>query len=628
MRYLPEVLSKCYATYRVKATIHRLIRLAQIGVFMSVIPASIVSANTGFGPAGLANQIDADISNFLVEEDIVGMTVAVTQNGRLVYSKGFGRSRRSQDSGGGIYAMQPDMRTRNGSVHKATISGPATYQAMLAAGYDPQTKKVYGSNGILGNKYSTYQRVSTDRFKPIVTMAIAPDDRIYTWHYNGTVSIGHSENLTAYQNPRSFTVADGKEIADLHAIAIAPNNHVYAYYKDGTMSIGTTRDLDARRAIPVNENGDPTEFVDMPIGSDGDRKSMLDVIGIGITKSDSHVVIWYDDLTLSSGTSLDFDYYYKNRTYTSPVVNGADLRYRIRGMGIASNDWVYAWASDDKAFAGWSQDLSSRRAPYSYQHAFNTHYPNQFRDITVQHLFDHCSGFSRSGDVEAARRTFPAYGEPDYDRIHKHFLTTRPLKFTPGTDCSYSNHGMGLTTLLIEALTGKSYREYTVNDYLRPMQLKRKVRPQKVNTDAYDSFAYDRTSNGHVLLPFKDSTTGLAAGGWTSSAQGILGITTQLADRWGYDTLDKIGFFRKASGKLWHNGATGGGYAFLSIFPDDYVSASGRDLREIHVAIASNTGNLKEDIGDRMSSLIGQIANATADANLPTSVDYWSEAWD
>jgi len=524
--------------------------------------------------------------------------------------------------------MQHDFRTKVGSVSKVTVSIPATYQAMLDSGHDPQTKKVYGSNGLLGNQYSTYQRVSTDRFQPILTLAIAPDDRIYTWYDNGTVSIGHSGNLTAYQNPLSFTVAEGKNLNDLHAIAIAPNNFVYAWYKDGTMSIGTSRNLDARRAIQLNEDGEPSEYVDMPIGTDGDEKSMHDVVGIGIAKSDSHVHIWYDDGTVSSGTSLDFDYYYKNRPYSSPVVNGSDWRYRIRGMGIASNDWIYTWASNKKAFVGWSQNLSSRVSPYNYQHAFDTHYPNRYRDITVQHLFDHCSGFTRSGDEEATKRTFPYHGEPDYDLIHKHFLTTRPLKNNPGVSCSYSNHGIGLSTLLIEELTGKSYRQYTVNDYLRPMGLKRKIRPQKANTDEYDSFAYDRHGDDHVYLPAEDSTTGLAAGGWTSSAQGILAVTAELADRWGYDRMDANGFFRAASGKLSHNGALGGGYASVSLFPDDYVSASGLDLRDIHVAIASNTGNLADGVSDRMKDLIGQIAIATANANLFPWVDYWPDAWD
>ncbi len=362
--------------------------------------------------------------------------------------------------------MQRTHRTRIGSVSKAIVSGPATYQAMQENGFDPEFKKVYGADGIFGEYFSPYQRVSIDRFQPIIAMAIAPNDEIYTWYDNGTVSVGNSTNLTANQSPRSFEVAEGKTLQDLHAIAINPDSHVYAWYKDGTFSIGNSRDLDARRPIMLDGDGDPTEYVSMPVGSDGDRKSMHDVVGIGIAKSNSHVYTWYLDGTMSSGTSLNFNHYFSNETYSSPVVNGQEWRYQIRGMGIAANDRIYSWASTGKAFAGHSRDLDATYSPYNYSHAFDQHNRNRYRDITVQHLFDHTSGFFRSGDVKAAARMFPYYvenGELDYDLIHKHFLTTRPLKSDPGTRYSYSNHGMGLMTLIIPELTGKSYREYTVN---------------------------------------------------------------------------------------------------------------------------------------------------------------------
>ncbi len=63
------------------------------------------------------------------------------------------------------------------------------------------------------------------------------------------------------------------------------------------------------------------------------------------------------------------------------------------------------------------------------------------------------------------------------------------------------------------------------------------MRPQNATQDPRDSHAYRRTSDdddrttGHVPLPFQNSGTGLAAGGWTSFAQGVLAITAELADR-------------------------------------------------------------------------------------------------
>ncbi|WP_298837945.1 serine hydrolase [uncultured Roseobacter sp.] len=586
-----------------------------------------VMAAEGHAPASLTSGIDGEINALMQEGGIIGLTVAVTQGGRLVYTKGFGRSRRSEDAGGGIHVMQHDDRTRQGSVSKAVVSGPALYKAMLDRGMDPATTRVYGQNGILGNRYNGVQRISTDRHRPIIAMAIASDDRVYAWYRNGTVSIGTSANLTAYQAPRSFTVAEGREIKDLHAVAISPDDHVYAWYKDGTRSIGTSRDLDARAGIPFDEDNQPTQKVSLPVGPDGDRKSMHDVVGIGIAKSDSHVYVWYDDGTVSSGSSLDFDRYFSNRTYASPVISQANYRYRIRGMGIASDDHIYAWTSGKLAFSGHSGNLTAYRAPYAYSHPFDAPKPNRFRDITVQHLFDHTSGFFGSGDEAATRRTYPSNGEPDYDLIHKHFLATRPLQWPAGDRYSYSNHGMGLTTLLIEALTGKTYREYTVNSYLRPMGLKGKVREQKATPDAHDAYPYERTTGGYNELPFKQSTTGLAAGGWTSSAQGVLAITTHLADTIGYDGMDSAAFRSTSRGKLHHNGSLGGGYSTVAVFRPGYTAVTGEDLSEIHVAISSNTSGLSDSTTADIRAMTGKIAKILANANVPQSTDYWDVAW-
>jgi len=152
-------------------------------------------------------------------------------------------------------------------------------------------------------------------------------------------------------------------------------------------------------------------------------------------------------------------------------------------MAISSNDRVYTWAPNGKAFAGDSADLDRHRSPYNYAHGHSGRYKNPYDDITVQHLFDHTAGFARSGDGAAAARTFPyhldANGQSQYEEIHKHFVATRAFLSKPGTRYSYSNHGMGMTTLLVEALTGKTYREYAMNSYLRPMGLKGKAGRRK-----------------------------------------------------------------------------------------------------------------------------------------------------
>lgn len=590
--------------------------LQQIAVSLALLAPGIALAQSGFGPANLSNAIDAQIEEFRQNEGIVGLTVAVTRGGRLLYSKGFGLARKPGDSPG-THRMRHDLRTRIGSVSKAVVSGPATWQALAENGMTTSAR-VYGSTGILGTKYNSYQRVSIDRFQPILAMAIGPDDKVYTWYENGTVSVGTSYDLDAHLPPRSFQVPEGKTPRQLRAVAIAPDSRVYAYWMDGTLSIGASRHLAAHR------EGIKVTF---PTGVDGNRKSIHDVLDITISKSDSRTYAFYDDGTVSAGISHSLGKHFRYQHYAIP--GGAETRYRIRGLGMSRDGSVYAWASTGKAFAGHRRDLGARRAPYDYSHPYEGRIRNRYHDITVQHLMDHRSGFAGSGDEEATKRTFPALlenGETTYDLIHRHFLTTRPLLWDPGYDSKYSNHGMGLTTLLIEALTDTSYEDYTVNKYLRPMGLKGKVRPQKATPDAADSFAYSRTNSGHTKLPFKPSKTGLAAGGWTTSAQGILAITAELATRYTSAEIDRMGF-RNEYGKLWHTGSIGGGYARVNVFPPNYVSASGRDLKGVHIALATNTSNLPSGAGDRASALLDRIVIAVADAGLRADLDYWPDAW-
>jgi CubicO group peptidase (beta-lactamase class C family) len=67
----------------------------------------------GDGAPGIDPSIDADVIAYLTENDLPGATVAVTRAGRLVWSKGYGWARKSEQR-----PMQPWHRSRIGSVSK------------------------------------------------------------------------------------------------------------------------------------------------------------------------------------------------------------------------------------------------------------------------------------------------------------------------------------------------------------------------------------------------------------------------------------------------------------------------------------------------------------------------------
>ena len=242
----------------------------------------------------------------------------------------------------------------------------------------------------------------------------------------------------------------------------------------------------------------------------------------------------------------------------------------------------------------------------------------------MQHLLDHRSGFQRSGDTVGASRMF---GVPEtrlsYEQIHRHFLRTRPLKFAPGSDSSYSNHGFGLWTLLVPALTGQSYRTYATEHYLRPLGLNGKVRPMSRVHDPLDSDPYTVRGGKVAKVELRDAGVGLAAGGWTASATSVLRITRYLSKSYTVEELDAMGWGRESRGKLEHSGLIDGGMAYVAVFPKGYKSRSGKDLGRIHVALASNTRNDKA-LG-ALEKLASDIALYVPDAGVPPQFDIWAQ---
>ncbi len=97
--------------------------------------------------------------------------------------------------------------------------------------------------------------------------------------------------------------------------------------------------------------------------------------------------------------------------------------------------------------------------------------------------------------------------ELTYEQVHRHFLRTRPI-YEPGTtpsaellkklgaDRTYSNHGFGLWTLLIQKMSGKSYPDYVRENYLKPMKLHNAVRPRRANPDSCDAHNHEFNKDG------------------------------------------------------------------------------------------------------------------------------------
>lgn len=82
----------------------------------------------------MERRIDSEISDVMESNQIPGLTVAVSRNGKLLYSKGFGYARKSSK----LIPMFPK--------HRTMTEGGASYVALFPSGY-----KSAVTGGDLGN---------------------------------------------------------------------------------------------------------------------------------------------------------------------------------------------------------------------------------------------------------------------------------------------------------------------------------------------------------------------------------------------------------------------------------------------------------------------------------------------
>lgn len=248
--------------------------------------------------------------------------------------------------------------------------------------------------------------------------------------------------------------------------------------------------------------------------------------------------------------------------------------------------------------------------------------PNKYwyEQITLQHLLGHTAGFKGSGNPKAAAAMFNIdEADVTYDHIHKHFLRTQRLLSQPGTKYEYSNHGFGLWTLVIEALSGKSYRDYAVNTYLRSLGLHTAVLAERPNPGPREAWSHVYKSGKPAPIDFGKSGTGLAAGGFRASAQDLTYIMTYLKNTYTRSELDEMAWGSDAQGKLAHDGRIpDSGTAYAAMFPEGYTLSDGTDVSQIHIALATNI-----DMGSSapLRQLADHIAQAAARAKVSVNFD-------
>lgn len=549
-------------------------------------------------PVSVSNQIQILLNQAAAANNVPGLSIAVSRHGQSIYAGAAGWA----DIAAGV-PMRSDLRSRIGSVSKAIVSGPGSYRMLEQAGREPKQALVYGPTGLLGTAYDADIAEAASTQSPIVEVDISSADKTYTWYQNGTVSVGASNNLGQYEPPMPFKSPATWQPIDIAGIAIAKDDTVYTWVQDArkvssgspTLRVykGTATDLDAV-TNPLNLSTANGSKVSLPAGY-----SALNIVGMAIAKSNDHVYTWFNDGSVAEGTSTDLDFY-SNGTAMFTTANQAGGRVRnIRGVGIASNDRVYAWFGNNTASSGWSRDLDYFIKPYPVQMPSQPDMPDfkaRYYTITAQHLLDHKAGFTRSGDDKGAATMFGETTESvSYAQIHRHFLRTRPLLGEPGKVGEiYSNHGLGMSTLLVESFTGIRFADYMEGWWISPMGLSGKIVPQGPTLDSADAQGYQRVNNQFQPIAVEASTTGLAAGGYRASTQSLVKAMEWLTQHYSYTCINEMGWDTEGA-VLSHNGAIGGGNALVTITPAGFRNSGTRDVGGFRIALAANRETSNDD---------------------------------
>ncbi|WP_293373556.1 serine hydrolase [Nevskia sp.] len=579
---------------------------------------------TEFSPRVLSPQVDAAVAALRKKwaKRLPGLTVALNRNGSTVFERGYGFS--NVKTGAAMHARD---RSPIGSTTKALVTSPAGYRLLREREPGnplPLAKTLYGNDGVFGSTFDKDLLIGVRRHWPIIDVAIGPDDRVHAWYADGTFSIGTSTDLASRLPRTAFTAGEGQILNDICGIGIAGNGRVWTWYRDRTCSIGTPAKLDAhgwRTASGISKKRENAVACKLPKALDGKGQGMGRIVGIDIAKSDDHVHVWYEDGSRSVGIATDFGYYSAGecRPFTVAKVNGGSA-LEIRGVGISADDSVYAWFGNGKASVGTSTALAAHWQPYDYLlPAFpaNLDRLGWYRQMTLQHLNDHTSGFTGSGNIpEAARMFGVAEAEVTYKQVHQQVLRTAKLGRAPGGPWDYSNHGMGLWTLVIERYSKQRFRNYVRDHYLKPLGLDQLIEPR---TDAAGPgvAATHEVPGGKAAAVVKDfpvEEISIAAGGYRASAYGLAQVMLKLDAAYGHD-LAIINQLEggSASGTLSHGGSTGGGLSYAVMYPRVFTTGDGIDLGSVHAAVVANvSGSSHPDDESSLSDDLEALAKALA----------------
>lgn len=154
--------------------------------------------------------------------------------------------------------------------------------------------------------------------------------------------------------------------------------------------------------------------------------------------------------------------------------------------------------------------------------------------ITVRHLLQHSAGWTRD---ELDPMFNSVRNGKTLDELLQWVLDNQTLKFTPGTNYSYSNVGFSFLGRIVEVVSGKSYEAFLKEDVLKPMGI----------TDIHVGGDIDERRPNECVYYSQDGTNGYgnpmqviaACGGLIASTNQLMSVLAHIDGRDGVPDLLK-----------------------------------------------------------------------------------------
>lgn len=139
--------------------------------------------------------------------------------------------------------------------------------------------------------------------------------------------------------------------------------------------------------------------------------------------------------------------------------------------------------------------------------------------ITIHHLLSHTSGIPSITD-------FPNLQEIQRHPSHPHqviaYFKNRPLEFSPGTNCNYSDSGYIILGAIIEAITNQSYEAFILENCLQPLGMNSTYYDHNRSLIPRRAMGYERNARGEKFhANYIDMSFPHAAGALASSVQDL-----------------------------------------------------------------------------------------------------------